>query len=56
MTKETEAIVLKDNNLRETCQPLARIGIRLGPQTRAITLHDNRTEGFARPVMDMQQP
>ncbi len=53
---ETEAIVLKDNDLRETRQPLARIGIRLGPQTRAITMQDNRAEGFARPVQDMRQP
>jgi hypothetical protein len=53
---ETESITLKDNDLRETRQPLARIGIRLGPQTRDISLQDNRTEGFARPVADLRQP
>lgn len=44
------------NRLRETRQPLARVGIRLGAQTRDIRMSDNQIEGFAVEVADLRQP
>jgi hypothetical protein len=51
---ETEAVTLANNELRETRQPLARIGVRLGEQTHAIQLIDNRVDGFAVAVADLR--
>jgi hypothetical protein len=53
---ETESITVAQNALRETRQPLSRIGIRIGAQTRDIHLHDNQTEGFAQAVADLRKP
>jgi hypothetical protein len=53
---ETEAVALLQNQLQETRQPLARVGIRLGAQTRDIRLSDNRIDGFAVAVSDLRQP
>jgi hypothetical protein len=52
---ETESVALVQNELRETRQPLSRIGVRLGPQTREIQLIENVTEGFAVPISDLRQ-
>jgi nitrous oxidase accessory protein NosD len=41
----TESIVLKANEIRETRQPMNLIGIRLGKDTKDITLADNKIEG-----------
>ena len=53
---ETESVTLAKNELRETRQPLARVGVRLGAQTRAIQLVDNRLDGFAVAVADLRKP
>jgi hypothetical protein len=53
---ETEAITLAGNELRETRQPLARIGVRIGAQTRDVHLSANRIEGFAVAVADLRKP
>jgi hypothetical protein len=53
---ETEAITLAWNQLRETRQPMNRIGIRLGAQTKDVQLIDNQLEGFAVPVSDLRKP
>lgn len=53
---ETESVVLLQNQLQETRQPLARVGIRLGAQTRDIRMSDNRIDGFAVAVSDLRQP
>ena len=42
----TEAVVIADNEIRETRSPEQRIGIRLGKETRDIQLVDNRIDGF----------
>lgn len=48
----TESIRLVQNDLRETRRPMQRTGIRLGKETKDITLVDNRIEGFAVDVAD----
>jgi hypothetical protein len=50
---EAEAVELLQNELRETRGPMSRIGIRLGPKTRAIRCEENRIEGFATPIADL---
>jgi hypothetical protein len=47
---ETEAITIKQNEIRETRAPEQRIGVRVGPQTADVKLVDNRIEGFATDV------
>ena len=44
---QTEAITIARNEIRETRQPMERIGVRVGPETRDVMLADNRIEGFA---------
>jgi nitrous oxidase accessory protein NosD len=41
----TESITLKGNEIRELRDPKNRVGIRLGKDTKDITLADNRIEG-----------
>ena len=52
---ETESITLVNNQLRETRQPMRRVGVRLGAGTRDIRLTDNRIEGFAMAVEDLRK-
>jgi hypothetical protein len=52
---DTELVSIVKNELRETRQPMARVGIRLGPRTREVALTDNRIEGFAIPVADLHK-
>ena len=51
----TESITLARNRLRETRQPLKRVGIRVGARTRHVRLIDNQVEGFAVPVADLRR-
>lgn len=44
----TELIVLVGNEIVETRGPAQRTAIRLGPETRAITVKGNRIQGFAK--------
>jgi hypothetical protein len=53
---ETESITVAENALRETRQPLSRVGIRIGAQARDIHLRDNQVEGFALAVSDLRKP
>jgi hypothetical protein len=46
----TESIVFAGNEIIETRSPARRTAIRLGPETRSITLHENRITGFAQDV------
>lgn len=41
----TESITLKANQIEETRQPMQRVGIRLGKETKEITLAENKIEG-----------
>lgn len=52
---ETEAITLAHNEIRETRQPMKRIGVRIGAETREVRLVENRIEGFAVAVSDLRQ-
>ncbi len=52
---QTEGVSLVENELLETREPFSRIGIRIGSRTRDVVLSDNRTEGFARPIVDLRE-
>ncbi|MDR3623097.1 MAG: right-handed parallel beta-helix repeat-containing protein [Paludisphaera borealis] len=51
---QTESVTLTRNQVRETRQPMSRIGIRLGPKTKTVDVVDNRVEGFARQLADLR--
>jgi hypothetical protein len=51
---QTECITLAHNEIRETRQPMSRIGVRIGREAREILLADNRIEGVAREVSDLR--
>ena len=44
---QTECVTLARNEIRETRQPMSRIGIRIGAKAKDIVLSDNRIKGFA---------
>jgi hypothetical protein len=52
---ETEAVTFIKNEIRETRQPMSRVGIRVGAQTKDIRFEDNRIEGFAVSVSDLRK-
>ena len=49
---KTKDIVILGNQLRETRNPAARIGIRIGPNTQNIQLMKNKFAGLGRDVED----
>jgi hypothetical protein len=51
---QTEGVTLTNNELRETRQPLSRIGILIASETRDIRHSDNVIEGFALPISDLR--
>ena len=51
---ETESVTVIQNELRETREPLSRIGILIGAQTRDIRCIDNQIEGFATAISDLR--
>src|SRR5262245_44979792 len=52
---ETDAIVIARNEIRETRMPMKRVGIRLGAQSGAVELVENRIEGLAVAVSDLRR-
>jgi len=50
----TESIILRSNAIRETRSPATRIGIRLGKETKDITLAENKIEGVKTDVADLR--
>jgi hypothetical protein len=52
---ETESITLAHNQLRESREPLRRVGIRLGARTRDVRLIDNTMAGFAVDLSDLRK-
>jgi hypothetical protein len=50
---EAESVTLTNNELRETREPLSRIGILIGAETRDIRCEDNQIEGFAVRISDL---
>ncbi len=49
---QVESITLLKNDIRETREPAARTGIRIGPETRDVKLIENRIHGFATSVRE----
>jgi len=54
MKGPTEAVTLTQNAVRESRKPMSRIGIRIGPKARDITLVNNQIEGYAVNVSDLR--
>lgn len=52
---ETESVIVIKNELRETREPLSRIGILIGAETRDIRCEDNQIEGFAIPIKELRK-
>lgn len=52
---QTNSVTIAANDIRETQAPGRRVGIRIGPETQEIALHDNRIEGFAETVVDLRK-
>ena len=52
---ETEGVILTRNELRETREPLSRIGILIASETRDIRYSDNLIEGFSVPISDLRK-
>jgi hypothetical protein len=51
---QTEGVTLARNEVRETRQPLSRVGIRIGSKTSEVRLIENRIEGFSRDLADQR--
>lgn len=51
---KTTDIQLVGNEILESRMPLQRVGIRLGAETRQITLSENRIDGFSASVQDLR--
>jgi hypothetical protein len=51
----TESVVLSDNDITETREPAGRIAVRLGKETREITVSSNRISGFATGVKQLPE-
>ena len=52
---ETEGVIIRRNELRETRKPMSRIGILIGAQTRDIQCLDNQIEGFSKALSDLRK-
>lgn len=52
---ETEAVTIVKNEIRETRQPMSRIGIRVGAEAKDIRYEENRIEGFATDISDLRK-
>jgi hypothetical protein len=52
---EVADLVLAGNVIRETRGGAGRTGIRIGAKVGAVTLRDNRIDGFASPINDMRK-
>lgn len=52
---QTKSVTIVDNEIRETQAPRQRVGIRIGPEARQITLNDNRIEGFSQMLVDLRR-
>lgn len=50
---DVESIAVSRNEICETRQPLQRIGVRIGPRTKDVTLEGNTIQGFSASVKDL---
>src|SRR5258708_6188502 len=53
---QTEQIMIAANEIRETRQPMRRVGVRIGAETKDIALVENQIEGFATAVARLDRP
>jgi hypothetical protein len=51
---QTECVSLARNEIRETRQPMSRIGIRIGAKASEVKLAGNRLFGLATEVRDLR--
>ncbi|MBS0266654.1 MAG: right-handed parallel beta-helix repeat-containing protein [Planctomycetes bacterium] len=52
---ETDAIVLSRNQIRESRQPMQRVGIRLGAQAGQVEMKENKIDGVSVAVADLRK-
>ena len=51
---QVENVSIRGNKIQETRQPMQRIGVRIGPETKDIRLADNHIEGFSKSIVNNQ--
>lgn len=51
----TASVVLSGNKIQESRGAMTRVGVRIGPNARDITLAENRIEGYAVEVSDQRR-
>ena len=51
---QVESITITRNEIKETRQPMERIGVRIGAETKDIRLVENKIEGYAREVARLE--
>lgn len=52
----TDAILLANNQIQETREPMQRVGVRLGENTGTIKLAENQIQGFSNAIADLRKP
>ena len=53
---KTRDVVIAKNQIRETRDPMQRIGIRISADAERIRLNDNRFAGLSRDVLELGNP
>jgi hypothetical protein len=53
---KTDSTTISHNDLRETRQPLKRIGVRIGARAGKVQLVENQIGGFAVNISDLRRP
>lgn len=51
----TKDLVIRRNEIRETRQPMERVGIRIAAAAGKIELSENKIEGFAKEIVDLRK-
>ena len=51
----TKDAVIERNEIKETRQPLKRIGVRIGARTRSVKLEANQVTGFSVNILDLRK-
>ncbi len=49
---KVESVTIRENDIRETRQPMKRVGVRIGAETKDVELIKNQIDGFADAVVD----
>jgi hypothetical protein len=51
---ETESITIARNDIRETREPMSRVGVRIGEKAGDVELTENRIDGYSVAVSDLR--